>query len=158
MGRKTNLDKLKKAYAAWHEKKGDCLDVWRKLMAKNFKLASISEKTPGLAFAADRNSREESLKYLAGIFDEWEMLYYKPDTFVSEDDHVAVFGKCAYRYKKTGKEAHVRIACLWRFKGDKLVEMTEIFDTALAARATRPKAKKVRKRAEPAAAVAVAPA
>ena len=36
-----NLDKLKRGYAAWNDNLGDSLDVWREIMAEDFRLASI---------------------------------------------------------------------------------------------------------------------
>jgi ketosteroid isomerase-like protein len=133
-----NLARLKAAYAAWDERQAGSLDVWRELMDKDFTLKSVDERTtPSLAFARDRDSRDDALAYLAGIFEHWTMIYYRPETFVSEGDHTAVFGTCAYTHKGTRKEAHCRIACLWRWKGDRLIEMTEVFDSAVAAEAAR---------------------
>ncbi|MGD9502514.1 MAG: nuclear transport factor 2 family protein [Methyloceanibacter sp.] len=60
------------------------------------------------------------------------MDHYTPQHFVCEGESIAMFGVCAYRHKGTGKTAECRIACLWRFRDGKAVEMTEIFDTARA--------------------------
>jgi ketosteroid isomerase-like protein len=133
---KATLQKLREVYAAWNERQAGALDLFRELMDEKFVLTSMNESTPGLAFAVDRDSREDALAYLGGIFDEWEMVHYTPDTFVNEGDNVAVFGTCCYRYKKTGNEADCRIACLWRFRDGKAIEMTDIWDTAVAAAAT----------------------
>ena len=46
-----------------------------------------------------------------------------------------MFGKCAYRNKKTGKTAECRIANLWKFENGKAVALTDVWDTALAAAA-----------------------
>jgi ketosteroid isomerase-like protein len=135
MARQENLDRIKAGYVAWHERKGDALDVWRPLMAENFTLVSMDESTPGLSFAVDRHSREEALAYLKGIFDHWEMIHYTPETFVADDDNVAMFGKCSYRNKKTGKAVECRIANRWKFEDGKAVAMTDVWDTALAAAA-----------------------
>jgi len=103
-----NLARLKAAYAAWDQRQAASLDVWRELMDKDFTLKSVDEKTaPSLAFARDRDSREEALDYLRGIFEHWTMIYYRPETFVSEGDHTAVFGTCAYTHKVTGKAAQL---------------------------------------------------
>jgi ketosteroid isomerase-like protein len=132
----TNLDKLRRGYAAWNDKLGDSLDVWREIMAEDFRLASIDEKAPGMRFAVDRASREDALDYLAAIFDDWEMVHYTPETYVCDGDQVAMFGKCAYRYRKTGKVAECRIAGLWKFRDGLAVELTDIWDTAKAVSAT----------------------
>jgi ketosteroid isomerase-like protein len=136
MSAREHLWKLKAGYAAWNDSLGDSLDVWREMMDERFRLTSIDETSPGMGFAADRDTREDALDYLAAIFDEWEMVHYTPQTYVCEGDNIAVFGKCAYRYRRTGKVAECRIACLWRFKDGKAIEMTDIWDTAVAAAAT----------------------
>ena len=135
MAQQDNLAKVKAGYAAWNDHKGNSLDVWREIMDESFHITSMAEGTAGLAFAVDRKSREGSLKYLAGIFDEWEMVHYTPEIFVSDGENVSMFGKCAYRYKKTGKVAECRVANLWRFKDGKAIELTDVWDTAAAARA-----------------------
>jgi uncharacterized protein len=135
MARQDNLERLKAGYIAWNERKGDALDVWLELMDERFTLVSMDEATPGLAFAVDRYSRDEALAYLGGIFDEWEMVHYTPETFVADDDNIAMFGKCAYRNRKTGRTAECRIANLWKFENGKAVALTDVWDTALAAAA-----------------------
>ena len=131
----TNLERLKAGYRAWHERKGASLDVWREMMDERFTITSMNESTPGLAFATDRHNREDSLKYLAAIFKEWEMEHYTPETFVDGGDNIAMFGKCAYRNKKTGKLCECRIANLWTFRDGKATSLTDIWDTAIAAAA-----------------------
>ena len=130
-----NLTRLKAGYAAWHDRKGDSLDIWREMMDEGFTLASMDESTPGLGFAVDRHSRDESLAYLGAIFDEWEMVHYTPETFVDGGDNIAMFGKCAYRNKKTGKLCECRIANLWTFRDGKATSLTDVWDTAIAATA-----------------------
>lgn len=63
------------------------------------------------------------------------MVYYRPRTFVADDDSIAMFGSCAYRHKQTGNTSECLIACLWEFEGDRAVRLTEVFDTAKAAAA-----------------------
>ena len=130
-----NLTRLKAGYAAWHDRKGDSLDVWREMMDESFTLASMDESTPGLGFATDRHSRDESLAYLGAIFDEWEMVHYTPETFVDDGDNIAMFGTCGYRNKATGKVAECRIANLWKFRNGKAISMMDVWDTAVAAAA-----------------------
>ena len=97
------FERLKAGYAAWHERKGDALDVWREMMDERFSLLSMNEATPGLGFAVDRHSREDALAYLGGIFKEWEMVHYTPETFVADGDNIAMFGTCAYRNKRPAR-------------------------------------------------------
>ena len=132
----SNLDRLKAAYAAWNDSKGASRDTWGAMMADQFQLRHVDEKSPGLGFAKDRVSRDEALSYLTAIFDEWEMVHYTPEIYVGEGDKIAMFGKCAFRFKAKpdAGPAEMRMACLWRFEGDKAVSLVEIFDSAVAMR------------------------
>ena len=131
----TNLDRLKEAYAAWNDTRGESRDVWAAMMAEQFAINHVDEKSPGLTFAKDSLTRAEALDYLSAIFDEWEMLYYRPEHYVGEGDSIAMFGRCGFRHKGTGRDAEMRMACLWRFDGDKAVSLTEVCDTAVAMKA-----------------------
>ncbi|MBX3583004.1 MAG: nuclear transport factor 2 family protein [Rhizobiaceae bacterium] len=130
----SNLDRLKAAYAAWNDTKGASREVWGALMADRFHLNHVDEHSPGLEFARDSCTREEALSYLAAIFDDWEMVHYTPETYVGDGDSIAMFGRCAFRHRKGREVAEMRMACLWRFEGDKAVSMVEIVDSAVAMR------------------------
>ncbi|MFI0848361.1 nuclear transport factor 2 family protein [Mesorhizobium sp. IMUNJ 23232] len=127
---------MKAAYAAWNKSETTAnLGPLQALMADDFRIASVEETTPGLSFAVDCNSKAASVAYLTGIFDEWEMVHYTPETFVEQGDKIAMFGKCAFKHKKTGKTAECRISNLWEFKDGKAVSMIDLFDSAKAAAA-----------------------
>ncbi|MGE0501252.1 MAG: nuclear transport factor 2 family protein [Rhizobiaceae bacterium] len=127
---------LKAAYKAWGERGWYALDVWRDLMDEEFTIhTTVDGTTPGLAFAAERNGRNEALIYLSGIFEDWDMVHYTPEHYLCQAPMIAMFGRCAYRHKKTGRVADCAIACLWRFENGRAVAFTEVFDTARAARA-----------------------
>ena len=133
-----NLRRVKAAYDDWNATKGGNVDEWLAMIGDKFSLASIDENAPGMEFAKDGVSREEARQYLTGIFTDWEMVHYTRSTYVAEGVNIAMFGKCAYRNKRTQKVAECHIATLWKFEGAHAVEMTDIFDTALAARAATP--------------------
>jgi ketosteroid isomerase-like protein len=134
-----NLTNLKAVYSAWGMGgKTANLGSLEAMMADNFRIASVDEKSPGMAFAVDRHSKEASIGYLKGIFDEWEMIHFTPKTFLEDGDHIAMFGMCKYRHKKTGKDAECHISALWEFKDGKVVSLTDIFDSAKAAAAATP--------------------
>lgn len=135
----TNLKNLKAAYRAW-SKSGVTANVgpFQSLMSESFRIASMDESAPGLGFAQDSSSKPQSLAYLTGIFDDWEMVHYTPKTFVEEGNKIAMFGKCAYRHKKTRKTVECCIANLWEFRNGKLVSLIDVFDSAKAAAAATP--------------------
>jgi ketosteroid isomerase-like protein len=133
-----NLERLKGAYRAWNDSRGNSIDVWSDLLADSVRVNSVDEASNGLEFARDRVSRADALTYFSGILDAWEMQHFTPETFIAEGDSIAMFGRCAWRCRKTGKVAECRIANLWKFKGDKAVEFTDLFDSAVAAKAATP--------------------
>ncbi|MEW9805195.1 nuclear transport factor 2 family protein [Mesorhizobium sp. ZMM04-5] len=134
-----NLRNLKAAYRAWGKSRDKAnIEPLQKLMADSFRIASMDETSPGLAFAADRPSKPQSIAYLTGIFDDWEMVHYTPQTFVEQGNKIAMFGKCAYKNKKTRKTVECWIANLWEFRNGKLVSMVDVFDSAKAAAAATP--------------------
>lgn len=134
-----DLARLKAAYAAWSERGPNALPVWRDLLADDFVISSVDGRTArAVEFAVERGSRDAALAYLWGIFDQWDMGHYTPETFVCEGDRIAVFASCAFRNKETGKVAEFRIANLWRFRDGRAVELVEVFDTAPALKAAKP--------------------
>ena len=126
-----NLARLRAAYQRWSETKGD-RDVWRDILADRISLQTAKPRAPALDFARDASSRDEVLDYLAGVLEQWEMIYYTPETFVCEGDLIAMFGHLAYRNRATGKVAEARTSALWRFEDGKAVSMIEIYDSAAA--------------------------
>lgn len=134
-----DLARLKAAYAAWSEQGPNALPVWRDLLADDFSISSVDGRTmPAIEFSVGSGARDEALAYLWGIFDQWDMVHYTPEAFVSEGDRIAVFANCAFRNKATKKVAAFRIATLWRFRDGKAVELVEVFDTAPALEAAKP--------------------
>ncbi len=133
-----NLRRLKAAYKAWDDTRGGSIAVWGELMADTVRLVSVEEGTRGLDFARNRTSLEGVLDYLSGILNDWDMVHVTPETYVAEGDNIAMFGRAAWRNKKTGKVADCRVSVLWKFQGDKVVEFTDLFDSAVAANAATP--------------------
>ncbi|MDQ6434616.1 nuclear transport factor 2 family protein [Mesorhizobium sp. LHD-90] len=129
-----NLARLKAAYQAWNDRKGDSLKEWADLMDDQCRIASIHEDAPGLSFAADRNSKQECLDYLSAILKEWTMVHFTPEIYVCEGDNIAMFGRCQYTNIATGRDVECQLANLWRFNSaGKALKTTEVFDTAAAA-------------------------
>ena len=134
-----NLQNLKAAYAEWGKSKttGNIKPL-QDLMADNFKIGGVDEMSPGMAFAVDRNSKTDAIKYLNAIFDQWEMLHFTPKTFVEQANTIAMFGTCRYKNNETGKEVECGISNLWEFKDGKAVSLIDLFDSAKAAAAATP--------------------
>jgi uncharacterized protein len=136
MSESENLKNLKAVYEQWGKSKDTAnIGPLRDLMAEDFSIVSMDESTPGLSFAADCNSKAASIAYLSGIFEHWQMEYYRPDAYVEQGNKIAMFGWCKYKHKVTKNSVECRIANLWEFRDGKLVSLTDIFDSARAAAA-----------------------
>lgn len=134
----TNTDRLKAAYKLWNDKKAQDGSAWLDLMSDNVRITSMASDAQALAFAAERSSRDEAVAYMTALTKDWSMIHWTPETYVSEGNRVAVFGRCAWTHKGTGNVADVRIAHLWEFEGEQAVSLTEIFDSARAVAAATP--------------------
>lgn len=127
----SNIEKLKAAYRAWHESKAASGAVWLELMSDDVDFRSSgSPDHPALAFGTNRRSKQEVVGYFTSLAAEWSMVHFTTETYVGEGDLIAVFSRCAYTHKKTGKSFEIRIAHLWKFEAGRAVEITEIFDSA----------------------------
>ncbi len=136
-----NLTALQSVYEIWHETKGEgdrAAEAWLGLLADDFRILSVNEEAPGMAFAKSRNSKQEALHYIMSLLDEWKMIRWSPKTYVSQGDNITMFGSCVWQHKSTGKIADCRTAHLWKFKDGKAVELTEVFDSARAVAAATP--------------------
>ncbi len=132
------LEKLRYAYTAWHDTRGTSDDTWIALMADDIEMRSIADGAPGMDFSVPRKGKDAIRGYFTGLRADWEMIYYTFDEFVVDGDRVVVFGRCAYRNRKTGKAAESVIVNRWRFRNDLAVEFFEFYDTAKAFAAAVP--------------------
>jgi ketosteroid isomerase-like protein len=131
----SNIDKLREAYSAWNDTKGGSSNVWLDLMHDHVQFHTMMEEATGLSFAKDGRSKEAAVGYFSSLKEQWEMVHFTPESYVSEGDEIAVFGYCAWKNKATGNTAQVRIAHLWTFGDGKISDFVEVFDSARAAAA-----------------------
>jgi hypothetical protein len=124
-----NLAKLKQAYARWHATKGD-EKVWLELMADNVQVLSLAAGRPGVEFTRPVRSKDDLRRYLAGLRQDWEMIYYRPDDFVVEGDRIAVMSMTSWKNRKTGRTFETAKADFAVFKDGQIVEWYEFYDTA----------------------------
>lgn len=133
----TNVDKLRHAYARWHDSRGQDETVWLDLTADDFKLRSLGDGRPGVEFTKKRSGREELKQYLAGLKADWEMIYYRNDEFIEHGDRIVAVGECSWTSKHTGKTVVSPTVGLWRFRDGMVIEYFEFFDTAAAMAAAK---------------------
>ena len=132
------LEKLRYAYTAWHDSRGTSDDTWVALMADDIEMRSIADGAPGMEFSLPRKGKDTIRGYFSGLRADWEMIHYASEEFIVEGDRVVVFGRCAYRNRKTRKTAESVIVNRWRFHNDLAVEFFEFYDTAKAFAAAVP--------------------
>ena len=132
------VEKLRAAYRAWHDTRGKSVATWVALMADDIEMRSVADGAPGMEFSARRKGRSALDGYFSALAADWEMIHYTPEEFLVDGDRVAVFGKCAFKNRRTGKTAETHVANLWRFRDGLAVEYFELYDTAKAFVAATP--------------------
>jgi ketosteroid isomerase-like protein len=132
------MAKLKAAYKQWNDTRGASSATWLAMMSDDIDMRSVADGAPGMEFSAPRKGKHTAHGYFEALNAEWEMVHHTPEVFVAEGDRVAVFGRCAFRNRKTGKVAETAIANLWTFRDGKAVDYFELYDTARAFAAATP--------------------
>jgi uncharacterized protein len=125
-----NVAILKKAYARWGETLGDSADEWLAICADNIAFGSLAQGPEGARYLSEYRSRDALKDYFEGLARDWQMIEYAAQHFVAQGDRVVMLGRCAWRYKKTGKVVWTHKADSWRFADGKAVEFFEFYDTA----------------------------
>ncbi|MEZ5818018.1 MAG: nuclear transport factor 2 family protein [Hyphomicrobiaceae bacterium] len=134
----TNLERLQEAYKSWHDSKGSDPSPWFDLMADSVDIQSLGNESKPLAFANRRRSKQEAAEYFSSLTEHWTMVHWTPETFVTEGNRIAVFARCAWTNKATGKTVETPSAHLWQFEGGKAASIVEIFDSARVMAAATP--------------------
>ena len=99
-----NVAVLTEAYRRWHDSRGGSVDHWMSICDENIAFGSLIQgAAPEVAYMTEYNARDELGRYFEGLARDWEMIEYKVDQFVAQDDRVVMLGHCAWRNKHTGK-------------------------------------------------------
>ena len=126
-----NVSVLKEAYRRWNDSRGGSVDHWMSICAENIAFGSLIQgAAPKVAYMTGYNARDELGRYFEGLARDWEMIEYKVNHLVAQQDRVVMLGHCAWRNKHTGKVVTTPKADSWRFANGKAVEYYEYFDTA----------------------------
>lgn len=124
-----NLALLQRAYAEWDRSRGANTKVWFELAHDDFRIRSMPGEAEPLRFA-EPSGAPALAEYLEALIEDWEMVFLRPETYVADDEHVAMFGTTSWTYRATGNTVTTPIAHLWRFRSGKVVSMRELFDSA----------------------------
>jgi hypothetical protein len=125
-----NVELLRKAYGLWSETRGGSSDHWLDICAERIAFGSLAQGPEAVPYMAAFQRRDELKEYFAGLSRDWEMMEFEVEHFVAQDDRVVMLGRCAWRYRKTGKVVWTQKADSWRLDGGKAVEFYEFYDTA----------------------------
>jgi uncharacterized protein len=125
-----NVEMLKQAYRRWADTRGGSADDWLAICADQIAFGSLAQGPRGAQYLTEYQSRDALKQYFSGLARDWEMVEYVAEHFVAQDDRVVMLGRCAWRYKRTGKIVWTPKADSWRFANGKAVEFYEYYDTA----------------------------
>ena len=126
-----NVEVLRHAYRRWSDTRGGSVDDWMKICADEIAFGSIAQGSPeGAKYLTAYHNKEQLREYFAGLAHDWEMIEFVAENFVAQGDRVVMLGRCAWKYKRTGKVVWTPKADSWRFANGKAVEFYEFYDTA----------------------------
>ena len=131
------LEKLQSAYRHWNSDKGSTAEPLFDLMSDDLKFRSIAGGAPDMAFTRPHSNKEQVKAYFTELARDWQMIFYHVRAFIASGDTVAVVCECSWRHKRTGKVVHSPKLDIVRFKGDKIADFFEFFDTEQAIEACR---------------------
>ncbi|MEJ1160123.1 nuclear transport factor 2 family protein [Prosthecomicrobium sp. N25] len=134
---RSKADLLAGLYRTWGESKG-AVNPFLDHIAEDVSWHSMADGAEGMEFTGRICCLDDVKRYFAVLAEDWEMVYYEVDDVISEGDKAVAIGRCGWRNKRTGKTATVRKADVIRFRGDKIAEVTEFYDSAAALAAARP--------------------
>jgi uncharacterized protein len=91
---------------------------------------------PGqLRFAKVQQGCDGVRAYFQALTEDWEMLGYKVNEFIAQNDRVVALSDACLCHKQTGKIVATPIADVFRLRDGKIVEFCEFFDSAAAVEA-----------------------
>jgi ketosteroid isomerase-like protein len=124
------VEQLLKAYVEWDRTKAKNPDTWAELIADDIVWHSLPGVVPGLNLHQPLQGKDAVALYFAALDQHWEMVEYKVDHLIAQEGRVAMLGSCAWRSRKTGQVVETPKADFFHFRGGKIVEFWEFYDTA----------------------------
>jgi len=124
-----NVDRLKDAYRRWDKSKGTDTTMWTSLFAEDVRLRSLAGGRPGLEFTLECRSLQDVARYFEGLTGDWEMIHYTTEEFAVQGERVVMLGSTSWRHKKTRETFDTPKVDLITFRGDRIAEFFEFYDT-----------------------------
>lgn len=134
------ITRMREQYRKWNDSKAGCVQDWLDMLDDDIQWRSLpaTSEGPGLEFASECHSKAEVVRYFERLGRDWEMVSYEPHDFLSQGTKVVMLGRCSWRNRRTGRVVSTPKADYIRFKGDRIVEFAEYFDTAQVLAAAQP--------------------
>lgn len=127
-----NVAVLKDAYQRWHDTKAGSVDHWLSLMTDDVKFRSLAAGAQTVEFTRTSTYKQEVIHYFAGLSADWQMIDYRIDEYFAQGDRVVALGSCSFKHKKTGKILDTPKADFHKFRGGKICQFFEFYNTAQA--------------------------
>jgi ketosteroid isomerase-like protein len=107
-------------------------------MTEDIQFRSLAAGAAGMEFTRASARKEEVKDYFSQLTKQWEMIHYTIDEYIAQGDRVVALGSCCFRHKQTGKILDTPKADFHKFRGGKICEFFEFYDTAQAIAAATP--------------------
>ena len=123
-----NVARLREAYKAWYETRGDA-EVWYDILADEIALGSLADGRPGMEFTKPCASKEEVMGYFEGLARDWLMESYHINEYVAQGGRVVALGEMSWTHRRTGKTVTTPKVDVWLFQDGKATQFMEHYDT-----------------------------
>ena len=128
----TDLERIRAAYQAWNDSKGQSMQHWLDLMSPSVRFRSLAGGAPGLEFTQDCRCSGDVERYFGALPQDWTMEHYTVDELFASGDRVVMLGHMSWTNKRTGRKVDTPKADFLRMQDGKVVEFFEFYDTAKA--------------------------
>lgn len=121
--------RLKAAYRAWHDSRGQAPEGFFSLYADDVELHSILEASLGDRLPGAFYGKPAALAYFTAIAEAWEMVEAHTDDFVARDDKVVWIGYAAWRNRRTLRTVAGPKVDIWTVRNGRATHFFEFFDS-----------------------------
>ena len=125
----TNADRVRHAYAQWHETRGASPEAFLDMMHEDVRMKTNLGPPDLHPLAQERSGIENARDYLVSLVLHLDMLEFPTEEVVAEGDTVVWIGSCSWRDRKSGEAVTTAKVDIWRFRDGKAVSVMEMFDT-----------------------------
>jgi len=130
--------RLRVAYEQWSASKGQSIDCWLELCAKDVSIVAFGGGNPEIEFSKPRRGLLQVQEYFGAILNEWRMNAFEMSDFIEDGNRVVAIGSCSWTNKRTDKRVVTTKIDIWTFEKGKATTFCEYYDTAKVIAAATP--------------------